>query len=349
LIYSIVNIMCCNFQSAFKKVFVIILFVIIYNNSNSQTFNYSQFYASPIYLNPAFAGITFTNKLSINYRKQYPNLNQSYTNYNVAFDKYFKRLNGGLGLILISESEFGKTLQRQSVHLNYAYHNDINAKTSFSFSMQAGYVLQSIKYNQLTVQSQINNNDGTILGPISSFENLPANQSNSFLDINSGLLAYHENFYAGVCVKHLNSPKVGFQKELNLARSINVHGGYIFKEKSYVSKDVWYFTPNFLFATQNKFSQINLGFYAGKEHYYGGIAVRNNLTNFDALIFIIGFKYNNLRIGYSYDLNLSTKTIIPRIAHELSLVWVFDNKLKSVKDIKSVPKGGRIKCPKFFK
>ncbi|MDZ7648921.1 MAG: type IX secretion system membrane protein PorP/SprF [Cytophagales bacterium] len=42
---------------------------------------FSQYYASPLYLNPGFTGITPQQRLTSNYRIQWPNLPQAYVTY----------------------------------------------------------------------------------------------------------------------------------------------------------------------------------------------------------------------------------------------------------------------------
>ena len=61
---------------------------------------YSQYYAAPLQLNPAFAGNTYSPHISINYRNQWPSLNNAYVTYSVAYSQFFKDFNSGIGLMI---------------------------------------------------------------------------------------------------------------------------------------------------------------------------------------------------------------------------------------------------------
>ena len=53
----------------------------------AQDAHFSQYYANPIYLNPAFAGLDRCPTVHTNYRNQYPELG-IYQSYSASYDQY---------------------------------------------------------------------------------------------------------------------------------------------------------------------------------------------------------------------------------------------------------------------
>ena len=48
--------------------------------SYAQDLHFSQFYAAPLYLNPAFAGTAGGPRFILNYRNQWPGINNAFKN-----------------------------------------------------------------------------------------------------------------------------------------------------------------------------------------------------------------------------------------------------------------------------
>ena len=54
---------------------------------NAQDPKFSQFYANPIYLNPAFAGTNVCGRLHLNIRDQWPAIQGAYAAYSASYDQ----------------------------------------------------------------------------------------------------------------------------------------------------------------------------------------------------------------------------------------------------------------------
>ncbi|WP_157624559.1 type IX secretion system membrane protein PorP/SprF [Sunxiuqinia dokdonensis] len=78
-----------------KKAFVVLILLNICMLTNGQDANYSQFYANPLYLNPGFTGTSAAPRLVVNYRNQWPQKGNTYVNYSLSCDQYFKKMKGG--------------------------------------------------------------------------------------------------------------------------------------------------------------------------------------------------------------------------------------------------------------
>ena len=63
--------------------------------AGAQDIGFSQFYANPLYLNPAFAGSAVAPRISLTYRAQWPGLVSAFTTVSASYDQYFPDLHGG--------------------------------------------------------------------------------------------------------------------------------------------------------------------------------------------------------------------------------------------------------------
>ena len=84
------------------------------------------------------------------------------------------------------------------------------------------------------------------------------------------------------------------------------------------------------FQKQGKFYQSDLGVYYYKDPLIFGFMVQgNSFCNFtgrrDAVIGLLGIKTNSLSIGYSYDFTISNLIGSSGGAHEISLIYEFNN------------------------
>ena len=61
---------------------------------------FSQFYANPLYLNPAFAGTARCPRVSLNYRNQWPGISGTFITTSATYDQQVESLYGGLGLMV---------------------------------------------------------------------------------------------------------------------------------------------------------------------------------------------------------------------------------------------------------
>lgn len=54
----------------------------------AQDIQFSQFYAAPLYLNPAMTGASEMTRIGVNYRNQWPGLDQTFNAYSAYADHY---------------------------------------------------------------------------------------------------------------------------------------------------------------------------------------------------------------------------------------------------------------------
>ncbi|MBC7921037.1 MAG: type IX secretion system membrane protein PorP/SprF [Ferruginibacter sp.] len=319
---------------------------------------YSQFYAAPLYLSPAFAGSALAPRVVVNYRNQWPSLEASYVTYSASFDYYFPRAKSGVGLLVTRDVQgFGK-FQNTDIGAQYAYQLELSDEWAFRAGLQASYVLRGLNYYGLTFGNQYTSKgfDPSRPGEPSNYEN------KGYVDLSSGGLLFSQRFYVGFSAHHMNRPNQSFTGDVSplpmkstITAGVNIpldkktkRGLKISKNEREVS-----FSPALLYKRQGKFSQLDAGAYFTYEPlvvglWYRGIPLLKSslegLNNHDAAIFLVGFKNNNLSLGYSYDLTISSLTPSTGGSHEISIAYLFPQSPKRRKMPRSAR---RLPCPKF--
>lgn len=320
----------------------------------------SQFYAAPLYLNPAFAGSAMAPRAILNYRNQWPALSANYVTSMASFDTYFDRINSGVGLLVINDQQFSN-LKSVSAALQYAYQLQISDRVSARAGFEAAYVTRSTDFFRLTFGDQLSNRgliSPTTLDPVAEF-----GPRLRYTDFSTGGLVYSDQFWGGVSVHHLNRPDQSFGAGVadRLPMKISVQAGYKIPLADYEignnlgdqidrEKSVSFAT---LYKKQGKFDQLDVGAYVTYAPltfgvWYRGIPVKQyerGLNNHDAAIFLIGYRQDNFSFGYSYDATISSLGFSSGGAHEISLSYTLDT------DRDPKPRNKRRKrelsCPKF--
>ena len=81
-----------------KRIIALSLFaVLLVSQAKAQDPEFTQFYANPLYLNPAFAGTAIGPRFCINYRNQWPGVSGTFVTYAASYDEHFDGIGGGIG------------------------------------------------------------------------------------------------------------------------------------------------------------------------------------------------------------------------------------------------------------
>src|SRR6267154_6308565 len=90
----------------YKFVFLISVFILVARERvTAQDAQFSQFYAAPLYLNPAFAGATGQARVGLNYRNQWPAIDANFNTISAYADFYIEEKNSGVGVIITKDRE----------------------------------------------------------------------------------------------------------------------------------------------------------------------------------------------------------------------------------------------------
>jgi len=283
---------------------------------------FSQFYANPVYLNPALAGNLICPRIALNYRNQYPALGGNYVTYNAAADMYVKALSGGMAVI--ATSDMTGPLASISGNIVYAYHLRITQKLRMNAALQAGYYQIRLNWDNLVFEDMIVPSTGEI---ISGSEAQPAKLNVGDVDFSSGLvLGYDERFYLGAAAHHITNPDLAFYQGniSRLSTRFTIHAGALFNLKEALAgreNDDFSLSPNLVYIQQGKFHQLNGGMYLNFYPFVTGLWFRHNFENPDAAIVMLGFQQPTYKIGYSFDFTLSKLGMPAGGTHEISFVW----------------------------
>lgn len=294
-----------------------------------QDMQYSQYYACPLYLNPAFAGSSLAPRISTNYHNQWSKFSNQPEGATVAFDLFFDNINSGVGIIANLHSA-SNILKNNEIGLLYSYNLKIGEEQYLRFGLQSSFVNRKVDFTGLIFPDQIDDNT-----PTNEKQKYPPI---NYLDFSSGVLYYTPKYWFGAAFHHLNRPNQSIFKsnleESRLPMKISLHGGYniIFDEfirSGEMPKSV--LTPSFNYKRQGKFEQLDLGAYytflpLSIGIWYRGIPFKKDPSNHiknESLVFSLAYRQENLSIGYSYDLSIS-KIRPSGGSHEISVVYKFE-------------------------
>jgi type IX secretion system PorP/SprF family membrane protein len=312
-----------------KAEFILFLFLGIVPGAYAQDLQFTQFYANPLYLNPAFAGSNYCPRICVNYRNQWPNLSGTYVSYSASYDRYVEALSGGLGILVTSDNQARGTLKTTTASLMYSYSMSVTRSFSIKAALQATYFQKSIDRSKLNFGDMIDARRGFVWN---TNEVVPA-QSKQNADFSAGVLGYSRHYFFGVAAGHITQPDEGLIGPSRLPLKLTVHGGAIIELEKGSESSI---SPNILFQQQQNFTQLNLGIYFVKEHFVAGLWYRNS----DAFIVLLGIQYAHLKLGYSYDVTVSKLSSNTAGSHEISLQLQFECK-------KRRPRYRLLDCPSF--
>ena len=316
----------------------------------AQDVHFSQFYANPLYLNPAFAGSRICPRIITNFREQWPSVTGDFMSYSASFDQHFEAISGGLGVIFLGDQAAVGTVKTNAFSLIYSYNLEITQKVSMRMALQATFQQKSLDWTKLTFGDMIDPKFGFVYETREDVKYL----SKGLLDFSLGFVVYSDKYYGGVAVNHFTQPKEGFLVEgdndmSNLPMKITAHGGAVFNikqtSKSHNSFGDMSISPNLIFQYQAKmsngaaYSTLNAGTYFNVYPLTVGAWYRMGFENPDAVIALFGFEYNRVKLGYSYDITISKFTETGG-AHEISLQVQLPCPEKA-------PRRRPIKCPNW--
>ncbi|NND06653.1 MAG: PorP/SprF family type IX secretion system membrane protein [Saprospiraceae bacterium] len=344
-----------------KKIVILSLVMSVVTGSclYGQDIHFSQFYMSPLNLNPALTGVMNCNQRFVaNYRNQWASVlgPSAFNTYSASYDRkiavgqydYF-----GVGGTLWGDVAGDADFQTLQARLSGSYSRRMGGDRDMShylvFGADAGISQRSIDFLKLQFGSQHDGNGG--FDPSApSGENL-ARDNFVFADVSAGLLWFtvlnkNNNFYAGAAMHHINSPDVSFKQDsvVSLFTRYTFHAGGEFALGSTglgLVPGVVAFSqgPSFLLnlgtslrftLAQDQFSSntFQVGAWLRMVNNYlpgsGDTSGSSSSMGADAVILSTRFEYQNFGIGFSYDWNVSDLRVASNGngAFEFSLVYL---------------------------
>ena len=297
---------------------------------------FSQFYANPLYLNPAMAGVEGTAKVFLGYRNQWPGATNPYSTYQASYEQYLEPLQGGIGVHVMNDRQGGGVFNTISLDAVYSYHLQVSRELMVTGGIQASMGHRNMSPVGLVLPDELAGNPVTTL----------TGYSRIYPDFSVGFAGFYRNLFGGVAVHHLHQPFTGASDNPNtrLSRKFTAHvGAMIPIYEKRLGKEILQVSPNLVFIQQDTYQQLNYGLEVVYSNLLGGVWFRQDLMfSYGTAIFSVGYGNDQFRVRYSYDAKLSAPDVhIPSLgSHEISMVIIFENINKSNKH-------RAIKCPKI--
>ena len=297
---------------------------------------FSQFYANPLYMNPAMAGVEGPVKVYLGYRNQWPGATNPYVTYHASYEQFLEPVQGGVGIHIHNDRQGGGVFNTLSMDAIYSYHLKVSQDLMITGGLQASVGQRNMDPSGLVLPSDLAGTGVSTLVPYSKV----------FPDFSLGFGGFYKGFYGGLAIHHLAEPYASPSRDPNarLSRKYTAHLGTLIPiyEKR-LGTEVLQLSPNLVFMQQDIYQQLNYGL----EVLYRGLIIggwfrQDLLFSYGTAIFSVGYGNDQFRIRYSYDSKLSPPDLhLPTLgAHEISMVVIFENLHKSTKH-------RAIKCPKI--
>jgi type IX secretion system PorP/SprF family membrane protein len=333
---------CSDYQIIIvKKLVLIAILSSIILASKAQDVQFTQFYANKLYLAPSFAGAVQQDRISLSYRNQWPSLPGAFVSSSFSYDHNFENFNSGVGFLFLNDVAGSGDLSTTNFGLLYSYNIQINNYWYIRPGVHFMFTQTGLDFNKLLWNDQISPS-----GTTPSIEQ-PTLNSQADVDFASSLLAYSDRHWFGFTVDHMLKPKNSlYDTENFVPLKLSIFGGtQVIRRGRLLNPIDETLSIAFLFKTQDRINQLDLGVYWFKEPlvlglWYRGIPFINNEVRGDAVSVLAGYKIENFSVGYSYDFTVSRLLASTGGAHEISLVYEF-------KTSRQRRKHSMIPCPEF--
>ncbi|WKV11140.1 PorP/SprF family type IX secretion system membrane protein [Marivirga harenae] len=321
-----------------KKVFIIptiLAFLLGFKmNSKAQDVYFSQFYANPIYLNSALAGSEGNPRLTLAHRQQWSNLqayNASYFSFDTPLGKQ-----SGLAIHALNDQQMDGVIKNNAIGTTLSHRIELNNRAVIGSGISLNYFQKSFDWSGLTFEDQLSAGSSDRYPTAERFGQSRTNM----VDIGVGFVYATDKLVAGLNISHINTPQERFNPESDaiLPRRYSAHIAYRFQKYSY-SKKAYSLTPSIVYENQAAMEYLNVGGYWSNNFLTLGTWYRLK----QAMVFTIGFSYQQFNLGYSYDHSLQNAQINYGATNEFTMSYRFQWKGKDPS------KQYRGKCPDLYK
>jgi type IX secretion system PorP/SprF family membrane protein len=301
----------------------------------AQDAQFSQYFAAPLYVNPAFTGTALRNRVAFNYRKQWPGIAGSFETIAASYDTYLPSKRSGVGILIHNDRAAAGAVQNLVGVASYSYMLPISSKYTVNFGAQAGLGQRNFNLSQLTFGSQVANEFGP---PIFNEVIGTANRSIVYPVVNLGSIVFTDYWWVGASAHHVTRPNIGLYpgtaEALPIKISVTAGAQLPLYNPRFVTtqQKQSYLYPSVLFRRQGPFNQLDLGINWAYQPlwvgaYYRGLPLLNSvegINNQDALILLLGLSTPYFNFGYTYDWSLSRIVSATGGSHEVSLTIMWD-------------------------
>ncbi len=296
----------------FKKNKITLLLTLLLSiKAKAQDPHFSQYFSSPLTLNPAMTGYFKGDyRVATNFREQWWSVGDPFTTSTISYDtkmlqtKVSENDIFALGVMGLYDQSLSGGFKNINASVSFAYHKmvDEDGEDNLGIGFQASYASRTIDVGKLNFASQFNG--------LGFDTNLPTNEAfvatrKNYFDLNAGIIYSHKTdnneFYFGGSFYHLTRPNTSFLKNENykLPVRFTAHTGSRFN----IGENGNELFIGGLFMEQAGATEKSIGIAYGynvnnEVKVYGGSWYRFG----DAILPYFGFSYNDFQIGCSYDI-----------------------------------------------
>lgn len=299
---------------SFKKNIVLIL-GLFFGYIQAQDYNFSQFYNTPIVVNPAQTGKFEKDfRIGLIHRSAYSTYTNSALMADVNFQKSILKSDMfGLGLVVYNDQQGNGQFNTSGFLLSAANHYALDdmKQHKLSFGLQLGMSFGNFNRNNLLFPGSFN----TATNEPTETVNVPTNQSKMSIYTNFG--AFYDfnvnrklDLFLGASLFNISGPKQGFSTNNNAGGTplkIGLQAGfsYFITEKFQILPAVNLFmqsgSKDLILGSNFSYYLINNAKTGKKASVTFGLWHRLS----DSFIAYLGFKYNSFQLGFSYDFTVS--------------------------------------------
>jgi len=336
-----------------KILLTLIVCMALVTMTTAQDPNFSQFFASPLTLNPALTGkFDGVYRLATNYRNQWPTFNNAFVTKTASLDfgvlkNHIPEIDQfGVGFMGFTDRAGDGVITTNAASLSLSYHKglDESGYHQIGAGFQGTYVSKRLDVTKVYFEDQLTGSGFTgITNENFSGYNLNVN----YFDLNAGILYNgttngYNNYYAGVSMYHINRYREVFTDTGNYylapRTTIQAGGKIPMGQNNYL-----HFSANHSMQAKAHNTMIG-GAYSlnvnGDEENPINVYLGSWIRFGDAIIPYVGLEFGELHVGVTYDIN--TSSLKPgsnlRGGGEFSLIYI----RKPVD-----PNAKKLNCPKF--
>lgn len=331
----------------------LIIYILVFSalELGAQDPHFSQFFSSPLTMNPAMTGNTDADwRVIANYRTQWQQMAAPYSTATISYDqRIFKEQTGGsilgIGGMFMHDASFYKILKSNYATLNVAYHQqlDDDAFHHLGLGFGATYGNRKVNLKELTWEEQFTSNGfNTAMAPGEA----GLSNMKSYVSMNTGMLYtiddYSTHFELGAAIYHLNKPRQTFLNDENQS----IPARYVFHTAfDRLINDYWFVNINGIYQQQSQLNYWMAGaafgrFLGQEESTYFSLGAWYRYR--DAISPFVSISTKGWQFGLSYDVTASGLAQSQRKPHSFEISIAFRRKTGDPADAKThCPGAGR--------
>lgn len=312
--------------------------------SFAQDMNYSQYFSTPVYYNPAYTGLYTGVRARFLFRDQWPSLPSPFKSYYFSADLGDRNLpgSGGLGLMINQDTPGAGLIKNFGAALTVGVRIPISEFMVSQLGIKAGIMQRTVNWGDLVFTDQLSSKYGNIYQ--TSF--IPPDQNKRTVPdfAVGGILQFQNpngnvNGNIGFSVDHIFQPDVSFlssgssnypRKHVGLVDLLISTGPGGSSPMTRSGDEPLLLNAGAIYQNQSNLNALQVGVNALKYNIYLGVWYKTAMGNYPntAIALLAGYRYNfydnmNLKFIYSYDLQISGELNGTGGAHEISLILEF--------------------------